>query len=437
MDHSSAILERLLALHPKKIDLSLGRIERLLAALDHPERRTAPVLHVAGTNGKGSTIAFLRAMLEAANHRVHVYTSPHLVRFHERFRLAGAGGGSFVSDERLAEVLRHCEEVNDGQPITVFEMATVAAFELFASEPADYVLLEVGLGGRFDATNVIGAPEASVITSISHDHAFYLGDRLDQIAGEKAGIIKPGAPAIIAPQPEPVREVLFDKAEAVGAPIIAAGADFTAFEEHGRLVYQDAAGLLDLPLPRLVGRHQIDNAGTAIAALRAIADSAVDEAAIGTGLQTVNWPGRLQRLSGRLAALKPDGAEIWLDGGHNPDGGRALAAAMAELEERVPRPLALIVGMLKAKSAEGFLAPFRDLATGVVTVPILGNEHAFLPEELAAVSRAAGFETRIADSVTAAIEMLVEDGVAAPRILICGSLYLAGEVLALDETLPE
>ena len=438
MDHSSAILQRLLALHPRKIDLSLGRIERLLAALGHPERRLAPVLHVAGTNGKGSTIAFLRAMLEAAGRRVHVYTSPHLVRFHERFRLAREGGGDFVSDERLADVLRHCERVNDGQPITVFEMATVAAFQLFAAEPADYVVLETGLGGRFDATNVIDRPEASVITSISRDHTAYLGDDVRMIAGEKAGIIKPGRPVVIAVQSDEIRAVLAERAARCDAPVIAAGSDFSAHEERGRLVYQDTAGLLDLPLPKLVGRHQIDNAATAIATLRVVADAAIDDDAIATGLQTVDWPGRLQRLTGRLTSFVPPAAEIWLDGGHNADGGRALAAAMADLEERVPRPLVLVVGMLKAKSAAGFLTPFGGLVEEVATVPILDNENGFPPEDLADIARQIGLAAAPRPTLITALEHLstLHDRIP-PRILICGSLHLAGEALALDETLPE
>src|SRR5512139_1927801 len=350
MKDIESIVARLMALHPKRIDLSLDRVQRLLAALGHPEKKLPPVIHVAGTNGKGSTIAFLRAILEAAGLRVHVYTSPHLVRFNERFRLGGRGEGKLVSDEELSATLEECERVNAGAPITVFEITTAVGLKLFARHPADVLLMEVGLGGRLDATNVIDTPLASIITRISLDHMDFLGDSLEKIATEKAGILKRGVPVIIAAQNRDVLSVIERQAARLAAPLKIAGEDWTATEERGRLVYQDEAGLLDLPPPKLYGRHQFENAGLAIAALRAINQFGIPPAAFEAGMTKADWPARLQRLSqGRLVELAPPGSELWLDGGHNSDGGRAIAVALADLEERVSRPLVLIVGMLSSK----------------------------------------------------------------------------------------
>jgi dihydrofolate synthase/folylpolyglutamate synthase len=365
-----AIAARLLALHPKRIDLSLGRIESLLAALDHPERQLPPAIHVAGTNGKGSTIAFARAILEAADKRVHVYTSPNLVRLNERFRIGRAGGGRFVEDAELADTLAECEAKNAGAPITVFEIETAAAFLLFSRHPADIVLLEVGLGGRLDATNVVERPLASVITRISLDHRDFLGDTLEQIAAEKAGILKRDVPAVISSQAREALAVIERQAARARAPLSIAGENWTATEERGRLVYQDGDGLLDLPAPKLYGRHQFENAGAAIAALR-LGGLKLPASAFEAGMIRVDWPARMQRLShGRLAALVPPEGELWLDGGHNADGGRAIAAALADLEERVSRPLVLIVGMLSTKDCAGFLNNFSVLARRVFAVPI-------------------------------------------------------------------
>src|SRR5947209_13264967 len=323
MNELDAIIARLLTLHPKLIDLSLERMWRILEALGHPERRLPPVIHVAGTNGKGSAIAFMRGILEAAGLRVHVYTSPHLVRFNERFRLGRAGGGVLVSDAELAAALAECESVNGVAPITVFEIETAAAFVLFSRHPADVLLLETGLGGRLDATNVIERPLATVITSISFDHAEYLGGTVAEIATEKAGILKRAVPAIITHQPRDVLAVIERQAARVGAPIRIAGEDWTATEEGGRLVYQDDAGLLDLPPPKLYGRHQFENAGVAIAALRAAGAIALPSVAFETGLGKADWPARMQRLShGALPTLLPAGAELWLDGAHNADAAR-------------------------------------------------------------------------------------------------------------------
>lgn len=427
MARSDVILDRLLTLHPKIIDLSLDRMERILAALDHPENRLPPVIHVAGTNGKGSVIAYLRAALEAAGKRVHVYTSPHLVRFHERIRLAG----ELIAEDRLTALLEECEEANGGAPITYFEITTAAALLAFAREPSDYLILEVGLGGRLDATNVVDRPALCVITSIALDHQQFLGETIEEIAGEKAGILKPGVPCIVAPQLNAVRETIEARAAKRDAPLLVAGQDWQAFEQHGRLVYQDAAGLLDLPLPRLPGHHQIDNAGTAVAALRALDADGLEDRHVETGLQGAEWPARLQLLGpGKLHDLLPEGTEIWLDGGHNPAAGRAVATAMAELEERLPRRLVMVCGMLNTKDAGLFLASFAGLAAHVYTVDIPGEANTIPAADLAGMARAAGLRADPVDSLTAAIAAGIRDDKAPPRILVCGSLYLAGHVLA-------
>ncbi len=434
MDRSTAILERLLKLHPREIDLSLERIDLLMAAMGHPDRHLPPVIHVAGTNGKGSTTAFLRAMLEAAGKRVHVYTSPHLVRFHERIRLAG----SFVDEDELADALVRAEKINDGQPITQFEITTAAAFDLFARHPADMLLLEVGLGGRLDATNVVKEPLATIITPVSIDHEKFLGDTIEAIAFEKAGIIKRGRPLIVAPQSAAALAVIEEQARLKGAPTFIANQDWVAYPESGRLVYQDEDGLLDLPAPRLVGRHQYSNAGTAIAALRS-AGLGIPTSAIETGLTTVEWPARLQRLtSGALVSLARPGAEIWLDGGHNPGAGIVIAEAMADLEERATRPLFLISGMLTTKDPVGFFRHFAGLARKAFTVPVPGSLAGREPQELAEAATAAGLIAEPVDSVEAAIRRISTDPVAsgAHRILICGSLYLAGTVLSANGTPP-
>lgn len=438
-DTSDALIARFLGLHPKAIDLSLDRIRHLLTALGSPEKRLPPVIHVAGTNGKGSTIAFMRAILEAAGLAVHVYTSPHLVRFHERIRLGRRGGpGVFVDEDVLVEALRTCEQVNAGQPITVFEITTAAALKLFSEHPADVLLLEVGLGGRYDATNVIDAPVAAVVTPVSQDHAEFLGTDVLAIAREKAGVFKVDCPAIIAAQPRDVSRELEEAALRVGAIPFVGGQDFQAREENGRLIYEDINGLLDLPLPRLGGRHQHINAGAAIAALRAAGMSNLSDAAIERGLLGAEWPARMQRLrDGRLPSLAPAGAEIWLDGGHNPDGGRAIAAALADLEERSPAPLVMIVGMLGTKDGEGFLAPFAGLARDVIAVPIPGQMAARPAAEVAQLALAAGMRAETATSVEAALIATSRRVWARPpRILIAGSLYLAGEVLAANGTPP-
>ena len=439
MSSVDSIVARLTALHPKRIDLSLDRLQRLLAALDHPEKKLPPVIHVAGTNGKGSTVAFLRAILEAAGQRVHAYTSPHLVRFNERFRIGGPGGSKLVSDEELVATMEECERANAGGRITVFEITTAAGLMLFARHPADVLLLEVGLGGRLDATNVVDNPVATIITRISIDHTDFLGDSLDKIAAEKAGILKRGVPAIIASQPRDALAVIERQAARLGVPLKVAGESWTATEERGRLVYQDETGLLDLPPPKLYGRHQFENAGLAIAALRAIKKFAIPPAAFDTGMVKAEWPARLHRLAqGRLVDLAPAGSELWLDGGHNPDGGRAIAAALADLEERVSRPLVLIVGMLASKDCEGFLSNFAGLARRMIAVPVPGVETGLSASTVAETARAIGLSATTRDSLTEALDAARKlDLDPPPRLLITGSLYLAGEVLRENGTQPQ
>jgi dihydrofolate synthase / folylpolyglutamate synthase len=428
---SDTILKRLLELHPKVIDLRLERMWRLLERLGQPQGRLPPVIHVAGTNGKGSVVAYLRAMMEAAGLTAHVYTSPHLVRFHERIRIGRQGGGEFISEALLAALLEECEEANGAEPITFFEITTAAALLAFARKPADYLLLEVGLGGRLDATNVVARPRLSVITTVDYDHQHFLGDTLTAIAGEKAGILKQGVPAVIAPQSDEGLVAIERIAAQVSAPLAIAGRDWQAFEQHGGLVYQDETGLFDLPLPQLPGRFQIDNAGTAVAAVRALGDARIRLEHISAGLVSPNWPARLQRLgAGQLRELVSDEVEIWLDGGHNPAAGRAVAETMADLNDRVPRPLVLITGMLKTKEAAGFIRPFAGLAAELIAITIPGENNALPAGVLKLIAEAEDLPAETASS----IEEAVRRAGAMPgpvRILICGSLYLAGRVLAL------
>jgi len=435
---SDAVLKRLLSLHPKSIDLALDRVLRLLGALGNPQNRLPPVIHVAGTNGKGSVCAFARAMLEAQGLRVHVHTSPHLVKFHERIRLAG----KLISEEGLVSLLEEVEQVNQGREITFFEITAAAMFLAFSRYPADAVVLEVGLGGTFDATKVVPNPVMTVIQPVGLDHKEFLGDDLASIAAEKAGIIKKGAPLVVGPQVEVARDVILAHADRMGVPVFEFGQDFASRQEHGCMVYEDEVGLLDLPLPRLIGRHQIENAGVAIAALRHAGSFEGkrlgwgQDAAVEKGLATVEWPARLQRLlRGPLVESAPSGAEIWLDGGHNPHGAEAVSRAMADMEEHGERPLYLICGMLANKDALGYLRAFQGLARHVVTVAIPGEAASLGAGALYDIARRAGLDSAPAEDlddamlqVTAWTRLDVQD--TPPRILICGSLYLAGKVLA-------
>jgi dihydrofolate synthase/folylpolyglutamate synthase len=415
---SDVILERMMALHPKIIDLTLDRVWRLLERLGHPERRLPPVIHVAGTNGKGSTQAMIRAGLEAAGKVCHAYTSPHLARFHERIRVAG----EIISEPALADLLAETEAANGPDPITYFEITTCAAFLAFARTPADALLLEVGLGGRLDATNVVDKPAVCVITPVSLDHQQYLGDTVDLIAAEKAGILKPGVPCVVGPQTPEGLAAIEARADAVGAPLIVANRDWQAWSERGRLIYQDDRGLLDLPLPNLPGPHQIENAGAALAVLRHLGQ---DEVACEAAVSRAFWPARMQRLRhGPLVDIAA-GLELWLDGGHNPSAGQALAATLAAMPQR---PTHAICGMLNTKDIGGFLRPLAPHLASLQAVSIPGEKNTLPAAETRAAATAAGIAATEAPSVADALRAILAADPGA-RVLICGSLYLAGSVL--------
>lgn len=416
---SDILLDRMMTLHPKIIDLTLDRVWRLLERLDHPERKLPPVIHIAGTNGKGSTQAMLRAGLEGAGQSCHAYTSPHLVRFHERVRLAG----DLISEEELTAVLDECLEKNGPDAITYFEITTVAGILAFARTKADWTLLEVGLGGRLDATNVIDTPELCVITPISIDHEQFLGDTLTKIAGEKAGIIKRGVPCVVGPQPEEALDVIEARAAELGAPLLAYGQHWHVWEERGRLVFQDETGLLDLPLPALPGAHQILNAGAALAGLRHLG---FDEEACEAAMTGAEWPARMQRLTGTHWNDLLPGAELWLDGGHNAAAGEALARHLGGLPLRETH---LVCGMLKTKDSGGYLRPLSGHVKSLQAVSIPGADATFSAGETAEAGTAAGIASSAAESLEDACTRLAEDAPDA-RVLICGSLYLAGAVLA-------
>jgi dihydrofolate synthase / folylpolyglutamate synthase len=433
---SDKLLDSLKSLHPMLIDLSLDRIKVLLEKLGSPEKKIPPVIHVAGTNGKGSTTALLKAMFEAAGKRVHVYTSPHLVRFHERISVPGRNGRSRpITEDQLIDLLTRVAAINGRDPMTFFEITTAAAFQAFAEIPADVVILEVGLGGDFDATNVIARPALSIITPVAMDHAEKLGDTLAKIAHVKAGILKPDAQAVISLQEPEALDVIRARARDIRAPIFVWGEDYDAFMQNGRLVYQSEDEVLDLPPPALIGRHQIVNAGAAVAAAQLLKPLGMTDKAIEQGLLSVRWPARMQRVeSGPLTQRLPADAELWLDGGHNPHCAAAIAQTLADLEERASKPLCMIVGMMGQKDAEGFLKPFRGLARRIITVPIPGaHEAPFEPTALASIALKLGFTTETASSVPAALDRLKSTERGPLRVLICGSLYLAGHVLALQE----
>ena len=415
---SDAILERMMALHPKIIDLTLDRVWRLLEALDNPQDRLPPVIHLAGTNGKGSTQAMIRAGLEATGHKVHAYTSPHLARFHERIRLAG----ELISEPDLTAVLDECYAANNGETITYFEITTCAAILAMSRIPADYTLLEVGLGGRLDATNVIAEPALTVITPVSIDHEQFLGNTLAKIAAEKAGILKRHVPCVVGPQPEEAMEVIEATADRLGAPLIAQGQHWHVFPERGRLVFQDEAGLLDLPLPNLPGAHQIDNAGAALAVLRHLK---MGETACEAAVTAARWPARMQRLeTGPLVEAAPQ-AELWLDGGHNAAAGEALGRHLSTLPDR---PTHLICGMLNTKDVTGYLAPLARRADSLTAISIPGEANTLPAGETAQAASDVGMAADTADSALEALQRIVTETPHA-RVLICGSLYLAGHIL--------
>jgi dihydrofolate synthase/folylpolyglutamate synthase len=436
MHTSDELLTELKALHPRRMDLSLGRIEALLAKLGNPQERLPPVIHIAGTNGKGSTAALLKAMLQAASKRAHVYTSPHLVRFHERIEVAGADGKARpIGETQLVELLERTQRANAGAPVTFFEVTTAAAFLAFAETPADALILEVGLGGRLDATNVVPRPALSVITPVAMDHADWLGDSIALIAAEKAGILKAGVPAVISRQSDEALAAIRSRASEVQAPLVLWGEDYEAFEQRGRLVYQSAERLMDLPLPALMGQHQVANAGTAIAAALQLKQLGITDDSVERGLLDVRWPARMQRLDhGPLSRLLAPGSELWLDGAHNVAGAEAIAQTLAELEERAPKPVGMIVGMMSHKDAPAFLEHFRGLVRRLVAVPVPGlSDTGRDPAALAKTAAAAGLTADAAPDVEAAIRRLQKTEGAPLRILICGSLYLAGPVLALQD----
>jgi dihydrofolate synthase/folylpolyglutamate synthase len=417
MNGSDAVLQRMMALHPKVIDLTLGRVHRLLAALGHPELRIPPAIHIAGTNGKGSTQAMIRAGLEGAGLVAHAYTSPHLARFHERIRLAG----DLISEAALTDLLDDCVRANGPDEITFFEITTCAAFVAFARQPADYTLLEVGLGGRLDATNVI-TPRQSIITPVSIDHQQYLGETLPEIAAEKAGIIKRGVPVIVGPQAPEVLEVIERVAARLGAPVLAYGQHWHVYEEAGRLIFQDENGLLDLPLPNLLGPFQVQNAGAALMALRALG---MGEAACEAAVTRAQWPARMQRLrTGPLVNLAPQ-IELYLDGGHNPAGGAAVAATLARLPMRETH---LICGMLNTKDVRGYMAELAGHAKTLRAVSIPNEVNTLPAETTAAAAVSVGMDACIAPSVAEALADIAANAPHA-RVLICGSLYLAGHIL--------
>jgi len=415
---SDIILERMMTLHPKVIDLTFDRIDPLLATLGHPERKLPPVIHIAGTNGKGSTQAMIRAGLEGAGKSVHAYISPHLARFHERITLAG----EHISEPALTDLLDRCYTANNGDTITYFEITTAAALLAFAETPADFTLLEVGLGGKMDATNVVDKPALTVITPVSIDHTQFLGETLAEIAGEKAGIIKRGVPCIVGPQPDEALEVIEATANRLGAPLMVHGQHWHVWEERGRLIFQDETGLLDLPLPSLIGAHQIQNAGIAIAALRQLG---FDETACEAAVTNAKWPARLQRLKNGPLVEVASTAELWLDGGHNPAAGYALSEALTRLPTR---PMHLICGMLNTKDISGYLRPLAQHAKSLHAVSIPGEAATLPAADTAKAAKQVGMETHIADNVQSAIADIIRTDPNA-RILICGSLYLAGVVL--------
>ena len=430
MSRTDAILKRLAGLHPKLIDLGLERIQRLLEEMGRPQDRLPPVIHVAGTNGKGSTIAYLRAMLEASGKSVHVYTSPHLVRFNERIRLAG----KLVSTKRLNAVLERVEVANKGQAITYFEITTAAAIVLFSEIKADYLLLEVGMGGTYDTTNVVDHPLGVIITPVDLDHMAFLGNTIGKIAVEKANIMKRGSPAVIARQADEGMVSINRVAARLGVTPFVAGADFDSYAQDGRLVYQDEQGLLDLPPPHLVGNHQFDNAGLAIAAVRHFG-LPVDDAAIAKGLETVVWPARLSPVHGKLRDILGPEAELWIDGGHNAHGTRALSRALRDMQTARPAPLVLIMGMMNTRSPDAVLAPFEGMVERVLTLTIPGEPNAHSAETIAAEAREAGFNAVASSSIKAALRAAAATPNA--RVVISGSLYLAGRVLFENGTYPD
>ncbi len=417
-DPSDRILQRMMTLHPKVIDLTLDRVLALLERLGNPQDKLPPVIHIAGTNGKGSTLAMIRAGLESLGKRCHVYTSPHLVKFHERITIAG----EVISERELAELLDECERLNAGAPITYFEITTCAAFLAFARHQADYCLLEVGLGGRLDATNVIASPTMTVITPISRDHEQYLGNTIAAIAGEKGGILKRRVPCVVTEQVAETSQILGTLALERNAPLLAQGEYWTIESLENKVSYRDQLGQLLLPLPRLIGAHQVVNAGAAVTVLRQLG---ADDVACERALREPQWPARMQALEKYFPTTVPVGGEVWLDGGHNEAAGAALAALLADMPSRKTH---LICGMLNSKSVTGFLAPLAGYISGATGITIPRQENAFCGEFIASCAADLGIGADVSDNFRDALGRIFSRDPRA-RVLICGSLYLAGEVL--------
>jgi dihydrofolate synthase/folylpolyglutamate synthase len=429
------LIDRLSEIHPKGFDLSLDRISALLEKLGNPQDRLPPVIHVAGTNGKGSTIAFARAILEAQGFSVHVHTSPHLVNWRERYRLAG----DLVGDDLLADAIERVADANDNQPITVFELLSAVMFVLFSEHAADFALVEVGLGGRFDATNVIARPIACAISPVALDHQAYLGDTIEKIAFEKAGIIKQGVPVAVGLQADGARDVIEQVAARNKSPVFIARQDYDFYQDATGFVYQDNQGLLDLPMPRLLGEHQLANAALAIATTR-LAGIAVTDRAFQTAMKTVSWPGRFEKLpSGNIGSKLPEGTEIWIDGGHNPSAGEAISALLAGLDRGTGRRTILVCGMINTKDPTGYLMSFSGLDILVLTVPVSMSEAGIEPELLKGIAEKAGLEARACNTLEEAIGLIARELDISPqsRIVFCGSLYLVGEVLDRNGTPPQ
>jgi len=427
---SDVVLDRLSSLHPKAIDLSFGRTEELLATLGNPERSLANVVHIAGTNGKGSTLAFLKAICEAAGLTVNCYTSPHLIKFAERISIAG----SSIDEETLISVLEECENANAGKPITLFEITTVAAFLAFSRQPADVTLIETGLGGRFDSTNIFEQPALTIITPVSMDHMSWLGDTRAAIAFEKAGILKPNVPAVIGPQQADAGKVIQDRANEINAVTISHGKDWTIFSEYGTSSIKYSDETFSLPNPSLIGDHQIVNAATAAIAAKQLIHLNLSDNAIRQGIQKARWPGRLQQLDGALAQHLPEGWSLWLDGGHNAAASEALAVVASNWNDQ---PLHLIFGFLNSRDPQDFLSPLAQQVTTLQAVPIPGEEASLSAHETATAAQQLGIVAEEAEGFVEALHRIVEPADKPGRILICGSLYLAGAVLAYEEAPPK
>lgn len=417
------LVHRLNQHHPKVIDLTLGRINRLLELMGNPQNSLPPVIHIAGTNGKGSTLAFMRAIAEAAGLKVHVYTSPHLVKFNERIRI----NGEIITDQWLLELMNEVESINGDAPITFFEITTAIALLAFSRSPGDLVLLETGLGGRLDATNVIARPTVTALTPISHDHADFLGNDIEEIAREKAGIIKQGIACVTAKQQPLAHKVIRKIAENMGAPISIEDKDWWVAVKGKTLSVMSPEGEINPPLPNLIGPHQIQNAGLAIVTLAGLGDKRINRQAVATGIKSADWPARMQRLTqGPLCGQLPMGWELWLDGGHNPAAGEAIAATLRNLSDD---PVHLIVGLINTKSPAEFLAPLRRHSKSLTSIKISGSDSSFTADQIFIAANKIGFHAKKAESIEGAIKDIVSSEKSPAKILICGSLYLAGNVL--------